>query len=134
MLTNSLVQAIAPTRDIGRTRPFYEDTLGLSPVEERPEEGSVLFEAGEGSQLLLYQTEVDVPAAHTVLAFRVDDVPAAVEGLESRDVKFKEYDMSEYGFEGSDAKQKIIDLPGESSGQGAFFTDPEGNIIGLYSR
>lgn len=130
MLAASPVHAIVPTHDLSQARPFYEDTLGLRTLEERPD-NSIVLEAGAGTLLLLYQTQVDVPAAHTVCAFRVEDVAARVAELEARGVSFQEYDLSEYGFDQAGGKQKVMELP--DGRKGAFFTDPEGNIIGIFS-
>lgn len=127
MLGDSNIVAIVPTHDIGRSRRFYEDTLGLKVVEEF-DEGSIGFETSTGSRMLLYTTTVQVPAAHTLASFGTADVEAEVADLESRGVVFEEYDMSEYGFDDM-GKSKVLTMP--DGMQVAFFKDPEGNILSV---
>ena len=127
MLGDSPVAAVVPTRDIDKARPYYEDQLGLKVLEEFPL-GAILLGAGNGTQLLLYQTQVNIPAEHTVAAFMVDDAEAMVSDLETRGVTFEEYDLKEFGYE-EGGKGKIIDAPDGS--RTAWFTDPEGNILAL---
>lgn len=131
MLGDSPVTAVVPTRDVAASRRFYEDKLGLKIAEEQEQMGSVLLDAGGGTQLLLYQTTVDIPAEHTVCTFEVDDVQATVTDLETRGVTFEEYDLADFGFEGA-GTGKIIDTP--DGGRTAWFKDPEGNILNVWHR
>ena len=127
MLGDSNIVAIVPTHDLGTSRPFYEDTLGLKVIQE--DEGrAVGFETGQGTKLLLYVTQVNIPAEHTAASFTVDDIESTVAGLESRGVEFEVYDLSEYGFDDLE-QSKIIAMPDGS--KSAFFTDPEGNILAV---
>ncbi len=127
MLGDSKVNAIVPTHDIARARRFYEDTLGAKVIDDIEEQGAVRFECGEGSEFLLYRTNVAIPAEHTCMYFHVPDVEAAVVDLESRGVTFEEYDLEALGYEGS-GSGKVIRSPGTAS---AWFTDPDGNILSI---
>lgn len=127
MLGDSNIVAIIPTHDLSTSRPFYEDTLGLKVVEEF-EEGAVGFETSQGTRLLLYRTQVGIPAEHTAVSFAVADVAATVAELESRGVTFQEYDLSDYGVDET-GPSKILTLPDGT--KAAFLTDPEGNILSL---
>lgn len=127
MLGDSKVNAIVPTHDIARSRRFYEDTLGAKVIDDLEAQGAVRFECGEGSEFLLYQTQVAVPAAHTCMYFHVPDVDAAVVDLESRGVTFEEYDLEELGYD-RPGSGKVIRSEGTAS---AWFTDPEGNILSI---
>lgn len=127
MLGQSNIVAVVPTHDLAKSRPFYEDTLGLKVLEEFAE-GAVGFETSAGSRLLLYTTQVQVPAEHTIASFSVDDVEHAVSTLEMRGVVFEEYDLSEYGFDDIEVS-KVLTLP--DGAKAAFFKDPEGNVLSL---
>jgi len=127
MLGHSNIVAIVPTHDLSTSRPFYKDTLGLKVLEEF-DEGAVGFETSQGSRLLLYTTQVQVPAEHTTVSFAIDDVEHEVAELESRGVVFEEYDLAEYGFDDV-APSKILTLPDGT--KAAFFKDPEGNVLAL---
>ncbi|HSG88921.1 MAG TPA: VOC family protein, partial [Pseudomonadales bacterium] len=121
------VYAIVPTHDLAAARTFYEDKVGAKVSREVEDGSGVLYVCGEGSEFLLYQTQVRIPAEHTTMFFRVPDIDGAVADLESRGIEFLEYDMADYGFEGS-GKTKVFTSEGYA---GAFFNDPEGNIIGV---
>jgi predicted enzyme related to lactoylglutathione lyase len=126
MLGDSRVNAIVPTHDIVRSRRFYEDTVGAKILDEVPG-GAIRFECGEGTTFLLYQTTVAIPAAHTCMFFEVPDIDAAVTDLESRGVRFEEYDFEAMGYEGG-GRGKVIRTEEVAS---AWFTDPEGNILSI---
>lgn len=127
MLGDSKIVAVVPTHDLSKSRPFYENTLGLKVIEEFAE-GAVGFETSHGTRLLLYVTKVQLPAEHTAVSFGVDDVEATVAELESRGVTFQEYDMAEYGFDDM-GKSKVLAMPDGT--KVAFLTDPEGNILSI---
>jgi catechol 2,3-dioxygenase-like lactoylglutathione lyase family enzyme len=122
MLKDSKVSAIAPAADLERARRFYADSLGLTPAEETP--GGLTYHLGGGSELFLYATEYAGQAGHTVAAFRVRDIAAEVEGLESRGVQFETYDMPDVTWDGVVASNPEM-------GKVAWFKDSEGNILAL---
>lgn len=128
MLGDSKVNAVVPTHDIATARRFYEDTLGAKVIDEL-ERDSIRFECGAGSEFLLYETKVAVPAEHTIMWFHVHDLDATVVDLESRGVRFEEYDLAAMGYEGVEpGPQKIIREEHHTS---AWFKDPEGNVMAL---
>ncbi|MDX1659754.1 MAG: VOC family protein [Nitriliruptorales bacterium] len=132
MLGDKPVMAVVPTHDLDKARPFYEEQLGLR-VDEETSLGSVLLAAGDGTTVLLYETQVAIPAEHTVATFLVDDVAATVEELEARGVTFQEYDLQEFGYEDApEGTTKVVEIP--DAGASAWFTDPEGNILAVFSR
>lgn len=126
MLGDSKVGAIVPTHDIAGAKGFYENTLGAKVVGEMPG-NAIRFECLGGSEFLLYETTVAVPAEHTCMYFMVDDLDGTIADLESRGVTFEEYDPAELGMDGS-GPTKVIEMDGIGS---AWFTDPEGNIIAV---
>jgi catechol 2,3-dioxygenase-like lactoylglutathione lyase family enzyme len=127
MLDSSVVNAVIPTHDVERSRKFYESALGCRMTEEYPGNG-FRYECADGSWFLLYETTVPIPAQHTVAGWTVEDIEAVVAELESNGVTFEVYDMAEYGFPEA-GKAKILDMDGA---KGAFFKDPEGNILSLF--
>jgi len=127
MLGDSKVHAIVPTHDLATARRFYEDKLGAKVAQEMRDGGGLVLACGEGSEFLLYQTQVKIPAEHTTMFFRVANVDDAVADLESRGVTFEVYDLESMGFEGM-GSGKIIRTDEIAT---AFFKDPEGNIISV---
>src|SRR6266498_4180590 len=112
--------ATIPAKDLDGTRRFYEDVLGAQVVMEDP--GGILYRSGD-STFSLYPTEFAGTAQHTLGAFMVADVEAAVAGLRAKGVTFEEYDMP-----GVKTVNGIAELGGF---KGAWFKDPEGNILSV---
>jgi catechol 2,3-dioxygenase-like lactoylglutathione lyase family enzyme len=110
--------ATIPAKDIDRTRRFYEDVLGAQVVMEDP--SGIFYRTGD-TMFGLYQTE---SAQHTLGSFVVDDVDKNVADLRGKGVTFEEYDMP-----GVKTENGIADF-GRGM-KGAFFKDPEGNILSI---
>ncbi len=122
MLGKAEAMAVLAAEDAQRAKAFYTDKLGLKVVMEMGEE-TALFEAGQGSKILIYQRERS-KAEHTVLGFVVEDVEASVKGLAEKGVSFEQYD-----FPGLKTNELgIAEIDGTKS---AWLTDPEGNIVSL---
>jgi Glyoxalase/Bleomycin resistance protein/Dioxygenase superfamily len=82
--------ATIPAKDLEGTRRFYEDILGVQVVMEDP--GGILYRSGDSS-FSLYPTEFAGTAQHTLGAFMVSDVEAAVADLRAKGVTFEDYDL-----------------------------------------
>ena len=109
-----------PAKDIEGTRKFYEEVLGLKAIREDP--AGIMYRAGD-SVVLLYPTEHAGTAKHTIGGFVVEDLEATTKDLQSKGVKFEEYDMP-----GLKTENGVATL-GDS--KVAWFKDPEGNILAL---
>lgn len=127
MLSKYRVVAMVPTVDLGRARKFYVDTLGFTVVEEQADE-MLRFAFAEGTELTVFRTREAAGAGHTEAGWEVDDIDAVVADLRTAGVRFEEYDLGE----GMRTEDGIIDLPGV--GRGAFFQDPDGNVLSLFER
>ena len=113
--------ASIPAKNLETTRKFYEDILKCEVVQESPL--GVLYRSGD-SLFALYPTEFAGTAQHTLGGFVVSDVEATVADLRAKGVKFEQYDMP--GLK-TDANG-IVEMEGS---KGAWFKDPEGNILSL---
>lgn len=123
MLTNSQVAATIAVRDLDAGRQFYGDTLGLKVAQDLSP-GAVIFEAGNGTMVLVYPRSDHVPSAATVASFQVADVVSEVASLKASGIKFEDYDMP-----GITTVNNIAEMPGGA--KVAWFTDPDGNIISI---
>ncbi len=123
MLDKAAVYATIPAKDLGRARAFYEEKLGLKPVEEAPE--GLRYEGASG-QFLLFESSGEPSGTHTQLGWDVDDIEATVDQLRRNGVVFEEYDMP--GFKTVDG---IAEIAGE---RGAWFKDSEGNLLAIGQR
>jgi catechol 2,3-dioxygenase-like lactoylglutathione lyase family enzyme len=120
MLSDRRVHTTIPTQDLDRLRRFYEDTLGFKAGAIRP--AAVAYWAGDGSLFVLSRSGGKATGAHTQMAFTVPDVEAEVRELQARGVVFESYEMPK-------TVAGVAQMP---AGRGAWFKDPDGNLIGLF--
>jgi catechol 2,3-dioxygenase-like lactoylglutathione lyase family enzyme len=122
------ITAALPAQDIARARAFYVDKVGLRALESDFLEGSdgrIGLVVGDGAnQLFLYPAQAHSSAEFTQVVLQVADVRAAVEEMRGRGVDFEEYDTPETRTENG-----IALMP--HGGEGAWFKDSEGNLIGV---
>jgi catechol 2,3-dioxygenase-like lactoylglutathione lyase family enzyme len=123
MLKDADARATIAVKDLERARQFYEKTLGL-PVTARP--GVLMFDSGR-SKIVVYQSQFAGTNKATSATWEVADAAAVVADLKAKGVTFEHYD----------------DLPGlERQGdlhvagnfKGAWFKDPDGNILHVLSQ
>ncbi|MGH2678278.1 MAG: VOC family protein [Actinomycetota bacterium] len=110
-----------PAKDIDRTRKFYQDVIGAEVLGEDP--AGIFYRTGD-TMFSLYQTEFAGTAQHTLRSFVVDDVDKALADLQSKGVTFEEYDIP-----GLKMENGIADFG--NGIKGAWFKDPEGNILAI---
>jgi catechol 2,3-dioxygenase-like lactoylglutathione lyase family enzyme len=122
MLKGYDTATMIPTKDLEKTRRFSEDVLGFSVNSEDP--GGITYQSG-GTQFNLYPTQFAGTAQHTLIGWNVDDVESVVDELTSKGVTFEQYDT-----EGLKTNAKGIAEMGPE--KGAWFKDPEGNILSLW--
>ena len=127
-MKTSGITAVLPAQDLERAKNFYVGKVGLQALESRfleASDGRVGLAVGDGShRLFVYPAQARSSGEFTQAVIQVIDVRAAVEEMRGRGVKFEEYDTPETRTEGGIAR-----MPG--GGDGAWFKDSEGNLIGL---
>ena len=112
-----------PARNVDETRRFYEDVLGFSVLEEIPD--GITYRTGSG-RFTLYPSEAGGAAEHTLIGWYVDDIEKVVEDLAAAGVTFERYDYPDF----STDDKGIADFGGGK--RGAWFKDPEGNILSVW--
>jgi catechol 2,3-dioxygenase-like lactoylglutathione lyase family enzyme len=128
-LEHSHVATRLPVQDLERARMFYEEKLGLEPVEERP--GGLLYRCGRGYFALFISSGAS-SGDFTQMAFEVTDLKATVEALRARGVIFEEYDLP--GLKTLDCIAEVAGNYPSKGGVGelaAWFKDSEGNLLGI---
>lgn len=120
MLGNSDATPMIAVRDLDRARRFYEETLGLSEVDDFGE--GFMLKSG-GTNVSIYRSEFAGTNQATALTFDVDDISAEVRGLKDKGVTFEHYEL-----EGLTADGDIYRGEGMKT---AWFKDPDGNILSL---
>jgi catechol 2,3-dioxygenase-like lactoylglutathione lyase family enzyme len=117
MLVDSLLVPTVAVTDLEQSRKFYAEKLGLTVLEEAPY--AVRFGAGLGSQVSIRRGQPNV--GQTVAHFEVADLDAVIAELTSRGVTFEEYETP-----------KTVNFIAQiGPARGAWFKDPDGNVIGL---
>ena len=133
MLANAPVAAVLPCTDVGRTRQFYGQTLGL-PEMPMPMSGGAVeqeqtvaaFQCGGGTMLFLYQREEPTKAEHTVAGWILDDFDATANELVQRGVAFETYPE----MPGVEWDKRGVSVSPDGT-KGAWFKDPDGNILAV---
>ena len=125
-LSDSPVSAAIPVSDIDRARGFYEGALGLSGGEVEPD-GGVTYACADGTSIHPYPSPGNAGKSGATIAFwSVADVEATVDELSGKGVSFEQYG------EPFETDEKGI-ARFEGNAAGAWFRDPDGNILALGS-
>ena len=128
MMKTSGITAALPAQDPGRAKAFYIERVGLHAVESDSllaSDGRVGLTVGDGvNKLFVYPAAARSSGEFTQAVLQVADVRAAVEEMRGRGVEFEEYDTSETRTENGIARTP-------DGGEGAWFKDSEGNLIGV---
>jgi catechol 2,3-dioxygenase-like lactoylglutathione lyase family enzyme len=125
MLEDKDAAATLAVSDLERAREFYENTLGLSPVQEQP--GGILYKSGN-SVVLVYPSEYAGTNQATAASWAVgDDFDAIVDELRSKGVSFEHYDdLPDTTREG--------DVHIADNFKAVWLKDPDGNILNLVNE
>ena len=119
MLGESNVAATIAVKDLEAAKKFYGEVLGLKFDKEDP--GGVIYKSGD-SRIYVYPSEFAGTNKATYAGWIVDDVEGAVEALKSKGVTFEHY-------------KELGELKGDvhilGDIKGAWFKDPDGNILSL---
>ncbi len=124
MLGKTNASANVAVRDIETARRFYQDTLGLTPVDAQGKEVIVF---GSGDTLVnVYRSQYAGSNKATAVTWAVGDrVDAVVRALKEKGVAFEHYDMPGITLDG--------DVHVGHGMRVAWFKDPDGNILNLIS-
>ncbi len=120
MLGKSDATPMIAVKDLDRARKFYEDTLGLTEVDDFGE--GFMLKSGD-TRLSVYRSEYAGTNKATALTFDVEDIESEVRGLKDKGIAFEHYDL-----EGLRADGDIYRGEGMKT---AWFKDPDGNILSL---
>jgi catechol 2,3-dioxygenase-like lactoylglutathione lyase family enzyme len=121
MLQHAPMYAYLPARDLARARHFYEQQLGLRPIDPGPQ--GVTYEFAGQTACFLYPTPNAGTSKASQAFWRVTDVDREIAELKSRGVVFEDYPM-----EGTRSPSGAITAGGAKA---AWFKDTEGNILAL---
>jgi len=120
-----LTYASLPASDLERARAWYEDKLGVTPVDMGDSAEGVLFYMQGDTGFMVYESQFAGTNQATAAGFAVKDFDGAIAELRSRGVVFEDYD---FGEEFRTVDGVATDPGGRRS---AWFKDSEGNILSL---
>lgn len=120
MLASATITALVGTMKPEAAKAFYADVLGLKFVTD--DSYAMIFE-GKNARVRVSRVPGVVPAQYAVLAFTVDDIEKAVDGLAAKGVAF-----ARFGFFVQD-ERGIWTAPDGT--KVAWFHDPDLNLLSL---
>lgn len=120
MLGSATVTALVGTMKPEISKAFYQDTLGLKFISD---DGFALVFEGKNARVRVSRVPGVTPAAYAVLAFTVDDIEKAVDGLTAKGVVFPRF-----GFFVQDARGIWTAPDGTKV---AWFHDPDLNLLSV---
>ncbi len=124
MPISNRISAVLCSTDLIRSQEFYEQKVGLALSPETIP-NHLLFEAADGTTLLVYGRPSPNQADHTQVRLWSTDVEHDVAGLAARGVVFEDYD-----FPALRTVNHIATTAG--IGRSAWFKDPDGNTLALF--
>jgi catechol 2,3-dioxygenase-like lactoylglutathione lyase family enzyme len=120
MLGTATITALVGTVKPEISKAFYQDTLGLKFVND---DGFAAVFEGKNARVRVSRVPGVTPAAYAVLAFTVDDIEKAVDGLTAKGVVF-----ARFGFFVQDARGIWTAPDGTKV---AWFHDPDLNLLSI---
>jgi len=123
MLSDNRISAVLVSADLDASQRFYADKVGMTLSPETIP-NHLLFEAGDGTTLLIYGRPSGNSADHTQVRFWSTDIDKDVAALVDRGVEFDDYDTPTF---------KTVDHVATTAiGRSAWFKDPDGNTIAIF--
>jgi catechol 2,3-dioxygenase-like lactoylglutathione lyase family enzyme len=120
MLGSATITALVGTMKPEMAKAFYQDILGLKFIND--DTYAMVFE-GKNARVRVSRVPAVAPAQYAVLAFTVDDIDKAVDGLAAKGVVF-----ARFGFFVQDAKGIWTAPDGTKV---AWFHDPDLNLLSV---
>lgn len=122
MLADKAPQATLAVKDLARARPFYEQTLGLTPLPG--DQPSVQAYRAGAATLLVYESQFAGTNQATAITWALGEAfDATVKALKAKGVAFEHYDFPGGRLDGD------VHVMGDI--RVVWFKDPDGNIISV---
>jgi catechol 2,3-dioxygenase-like lactoylglutathione lyase family enzyme len=123
-LSSYRVGAAVAVSDMNRAKAFYEDILGLTAWGDDPDGGRTYL-CAEHSTIHVFPSPGHAGGSGaTAAGWTVGDLEAVVDELTANGIEFERY-------EGPQITTDENGIATVGDGKGAWFKDPDGNILGL---
>jgi catechol-2,3-dioxygenase len=123
MLGDYAMHVVLLSLDLGETRAFYHEKLGLEILDEGPE--AITFRSGS-TELAVTRSTTGTSDEQTQAGWFVADLEAELRELRGRGVEIQEYDLP-----GLKTVDGIADI---GFARAAWIVDPHGNALGILQR
>src|SRR5262245_40484903 len=123
MLSTAPVTATIPYRGLKSAEPFYSRKLGLKRMSGSVKDGYLVYKAGKGTSLLLFESTSNKKSDNTAATFEVSNLKREMMRLRKLGLDFEDYDLPGL---------KTVDGVAEGMGRIAWLKDPDGNILALH--
>jgi catechol 2,3-dioxygenase-like lactoylglutathione lyase family enzyme len=125
MLANRNAMPTIAVKDLAAAKKFYEGVLGLTPLESA-ENGVLVYQSGTAT-IVVYVSQFAGTNQATACTWSVgDEFDAILAALKAKGVVFEHYDMPGMALQG--------DAHVAGDFKGAWFKDPDGNILHILNR
>lgn len=125
MLANRNAMATIAVKDLAAAKKFYEGKLGLTPLETA-EEGVLTYQSGTATVVVYVSRFAGTNQATSCTWSVGDEFDAIMKALKAKGVVFEHYDMPGMALQG--------DAHVAGNFKGAWFKDPDGNILHILNR
>ncbi len=125
MLANRNAMATIAVRDIDVAHKFYGGTLGLQPLESS-EKGVLSYQSGGATVIVYVSPHAGTNQATSATWSVGDEFDSVMRALKAKGVVFEHYDLPGLTRQG--------DAHVAGSFKGAWFKDPDGNILHIVNR
>jgi catechol 2,3-dioxygenase-like lactoylglutathione lyase family enzyme len=123
MVNNNRISAVLVSTNLEASLRFYEDKVGMTLSPETIP-NHLVFDAGEGTTLLIYGRSNANLADHTQVRFWSTDIEKDVAELADRGLEFDDYDTPTF--------KTVNHIATTPIGRSAWFKDPDGNTIAVF--
>lgn len=121
MLGDHPIDLVLLAPDLGASRAFYADKLGLAIISENDD--TVVFACGGDSRLVVSASTSGTADEQTKASWRVGDLVSELSELRAREVEIMDYDIP-----GLKTENGIVDT---GDALHAWIMDPGGNTLGI---
>lgn len=121
MLGSSPVHPVLLSMDLGQTREFCHDKVGLEILSDNAE--AIEFRCGGETKLVVTKSTTGTSDSQTQISWEVEDLQAELNELRSQGVSIEEYDMP-----GLKTENGIADL---GFALAAWIVDPGKNALAV---
>ena len=125
MLANKNVMATIAVKDLAAARKFYEGKLGFTPLETA-EEDVLTYQSGTATLMVYVSAFSGTNKATSATWGLGDEFDSIMKTLKAEGVVFEHYEIPDM------TRQGDVHVAGDF--KGAWFKDPDGNILHIFNQ